>query len=323
VPKVKLNSTTSWLAILAAQGVVCAGASATPVTITETINLSQAVSSGGGGVSGLFDINSLLPTTGNYSDPLQLISATVAAYGYSNPSNINTTQTNYSAYQSAFNGTYTTYYYQQPESYPYYYYYVAGYYSYYTSSWSNNCGNSWSGCTTYYPYYAEGVYYYYYTYTAQGQAANYNQTRYATQTNTDATTDTLRITTAGGTTATGVDAETVTDLGSTVTYTGSGPDGLGTDSYYNSVDVINDYISGPLSTSTALNAASLDLLAQAGTLAYTLAADTGNYIATQLTLTVTLDQSPVPEPSTLSIFGFGLLLVAYRARRIKQRPSQN
>ena len=292
------------------------------MTITETINLSQAVSSGGGSVSGLFDINSLLPTTGNYSDPLQLVSATIAAYGYSNPSNINTSQTNYSAYQSTFAGSYTTYYY--PYTAQGYYYYTAfgGYYSYTSYSWSYGC--EFSGCTYYTPYYYTALGYYYYTAYAQGQAPNHNLTEYATQTNKDATTDTLRITTDGGTTATGVDSETVTDLGSTVTYIGPGGDGNGgTNYFYNSVDVINDYISGPLSTSAALNAASLDLLAQAGTIGYTLAADTGNYIATQLTLTVTLDQSPVPEPSTLSIFGFGLLLVAYRARRIKQRPSQN
>jgi hypothetical protein len=46
--QIKLRSTTSWLSILAAQGIICGAASATPITITETINLNQLLNAGGG-----------------------------------------------------------------------------------------------------------------------------------------------------------------------------------------------------------------------------------------------------------------------------------
>ncbi len=36
---IKLRSTTSWLSILATQGVICAGAAAAPITVTDTIRV--------------------------------------------------------------------------------------------------------------------------------------------------------------------------------------------------------------------------------------------------------------------------------------------
>jgi hypothetical protein len=296
----RLNTGVSWFAILAAEGVICAGASATPITITQTINLSQDLSASSGGTySGTFNINSLLPTTGDYTDPLQLLTASVAVFGYSNP-NATLNVGAYSAYQQSYAG-----------SYYYSYQYVAGYYSYtYYSSWGGSC---WNGCTTYAPYYA----------TAYVAVPIYDETQYRTNTNLDSTTDSVTLSTGGGTTISGADARTVTDLGTTLTAQSQGGGGGSPYYYYYSyTDTVDDFVSGGLSASGALTAASLALLSQDGTLSYSVMATSGQFNLSQLTLTVTLDQSPAPapEPGTLPIFGFGLLLIAWRARMV-YRPT--
>jgi hypothetical protein len=311
----RLKSNASWLAILATQGVICAGAAADPITLTETIDLNQALTAGNGSATGLFDINSLLPTTGNYAAPLNLISATVSVYGYSNPQ-ANQIVSGYSAYQQTGQTNYYYTYYQLESGY-YYYYYISGYYAYY-------CG--W-GDTCYYTNYAEGEAYYYYYSPETGYATVTTETAYNTVTNLDNTTDTAAVT-AGADTLTASDQETVTNFGSTTAFQSSSSSGGGSTSYYyqtnyyTSTDTIDDYISGALSATEALSAASLALLSENGQLSYSVDASSGQFELTQLTLTVTLDQSvAVPEPGSLSVFGFGLLLLALRARSLKRPPN--
>jgi hypothetical protein len=143
----------------------------------------------------------------------------------------------------------------------------------------------------------------------------------------DNTTDTAAVT-AGADTLTASDRETVTNLGSTTAFQSSSSSGGGSTSYYyqtnyyTSTDTIDDYISGALSATEALSAASLALLSENGQLSYSVDPSSGQFELTQLTLTVTLDQSvAVPEPGSLSVFGFGLLLLALRARSLKRPPN--
>jgi hypothetical protein len=293
--RIALRSGTSWLAIFAGQGVICAGAMATPITVTDTINVSQALTAGGGTFSGTFDINSLLPTTGNYSSPLNILSATLAVYGYSSPASQQVVGA-YSGYQQSYAGAY----------YFTYYYYVPGYTYYYSCGWFAYCEAGYSG----------------YYQAATGSAAVVNEDAYNTLTNLDNTTDT-QSTTVGADTLTSSDQRTVTNLGTTRTNTSNYYPGNGyTDyQYFNDTDTINDFISGDLSGSQALSAATLLLLGQGGTLGFSTAAAGGQFVVTQYDLTVTLDQSlAAPEPSTLSIFGFGLLLIALRARSVNRPP---
>ncbi|MDB5397337.1 MAG: hypothetical protein JWM91_4843 [Rhodospirillales bacterium] len=289
-----LRSGTSWLAIFAGQGIICASAAASPITVTDTINVSQALTAGGT-FTGMFDISSLLPTNGNYSTPLNILSATLAVYGYSSPASQQIIGA-YSGYQQSYAGNY----------YYVYYYYVPGYQYYYNCGWGNTC---------YYNGYNQGV-------GATGTI--YNETQYNTVTNLDDTTDTAS-TTIGADTLTKSDSRTVTNLGTSHTltngyYSGS-PYGSLYYNYYSDTSTVDDFISGDLSASTALSAATLALLGQGGTLSFSTAAASGQFTITQYDLTVTLDNSiSVPEPSTLSVFGFSLLLLALRARSIK-RPA--
>ncbi len=304
--RAKLNGGSSWLAILATQGIICAGAAADPITVTETISLSQNLSAGDGGTyAGTFNINSLLPTSGNYSDPLQILSASVEAYGYSSP-NPATVYGAYSAYQQTDAGGY---------NYPYTYLTSYGYNQPYTYSYS--CG--WAGWST---CYATGYYFVYSpTYaTAYYYVPDYNETEYRTDTNLDNTTDTAKVV-AGSDSFTGSDStHTVQTVGSETSYqyTAGSQNGSPEYFYYESTTTVDDYLYGALSAGGPLTSASLLELAAGGTLPFEIDATSGQFNLSQLTLTVTLNQSTsVPEPGTLSIFGFSLLLLALRARSIR------
>jgi hypothetical protein len=284
------------LAIFAGQGVICAGAMADPITVTDTISVSQALSAGGGGFTGTFDINSLLPTTGNYSTPLNILSATFAVYGYSSPQSQQVVGS-YSGYQQTYAGAYAYTY----------YYYVPGYTYYYNCGWFSDCEGGYSG------YYVQQT----------GYAPIYNEDAYNTVTNLDNVTDTQSTTIGADTLASSDQQQATTDLGTSRTYLGgNGGGGSAYYNYYYDTDTVDSFISGDLSSSEALSAASLSLLADDGILSFTTVASSGQFVITGYSLNVTLDQSvSTPEPSTLSIFGFGLLLVALRARSAN-RPSR-
>jgi hypothetical protein len=291
--RIVLRSGTSWLAIFAGQGIICASAVAAPITVTDTINISTALSAGGT-YNGLFDINSLLPTTGNYSAPLNILSATLTVYGYSSPA-AQQVLGQYSNYAQSYSGSY---YYT-------YYYYVPGYTYYYNCGWGDTCSYYYGG------YYQQ----------AQASAPVYTNTRTVTNTNLDSVTDTLQVTT-GDQTFSGSDSRTIVDNGVSQTYDGQSgnTNGGAINYYYTNTDNVDDFIYGNLSATGALDAASLALLGQGGTLSFVAAAASGQFTITQYALSVTLEQS-VPEPGTLSVFGFSLLLLALRARSL-DRPAR-
>ena len=304
--RIQLTGGSSWLAILAAQGVICAGAAADPITITETINLNQDLSAGNGSYAGTFNINSLLPGIGNYTDPLQILSASVEAYGYSSP-NPTTVYGAYGAYQQTSDGGYY---------YPYTYVTSYGYNQSYTYSYS--CG--WAGWDT---CYSTGYYWVYSpTYaTAYYYVPDFNETEYRTVTNLDNTTDTAAVTTGSDTFSGSDSTHTVQTVGTEQTYLGENGN-YGDSEYYDyeNTTTVDDYLYGTLSAGGSLSTTSLLELAAAGTLPFQVDATNGQFDLSQLTLTVTLNQSAsVPEPGTLSIFGFSLLVLALRARSI-HRP---
>jgi hypothetical protein len=276
-------------------------------------NLSQALTAGGGTFNGSFNIDPFLPNTGNYANPLNILSATLSLYGYSSPQATQVLNSYSSAQTYAGSFQYSYYYYQGSS----FYYY--------------NCG--WGGC------YSAA-----YTTGGVGYGPITDNTYTDTVTNLDNTTDTASITAGADTFTASDNTHTVTNQGTTTSYSyssyGGGYSYNGYNysygipfSYYsgptyrydylNATTTINDSIYGSLQTTDSLSAASIAQLSQLGILNFSVLAASGQFNLTEVSLVVTLDQSTtVPEPGTLSVFGFGLLLLALRARQIR-RPDAN
>lgn len=303
-----------------ATGAVAVGASAASagaaqaalVTVSETISVGALASAGGESISGMFNINSLMASGANA--PYDIVSASIAAYGYSDIQYAAAANANYSGYQA--NGGYT-YTYSQPYTYYYpYTYYVMGYYSYQTAS--TGCG--WWGR---YACYASGTYYYpqtYYSsatgyYNATGNVDNYLQGHDVLH--TDAVADQLTVT-AAGSSATGtasLNSSSASSYGAqSLTSSNSGTGYV--NYYYDQQRDVYTAIYGETDATTALGAAALADLAATGNLDYVLSSPTGQVTVNTVVLGVTYDDSPIPEPATTAALavGVGTLLAATRRR---------
>jgi hypothetical protein len=302
-----LRSGASWFSILAAQGIVCAAA-ADPITVTETIPLGQTLTAGGATFNGAFNIDSLLPATGYYAAPLNILSAVVALYGYSSPQTTSTLN----SYSYASNGT-------------------GQYFQYTVTYWQGN-----SNGVYYYNCYW-GCYSYAYSYSYTGTGTVYDNVSTDNITAQDSTVDTASIT-AGTTSLTGSDSVTSAYAGGYGYYQGSYygggyyysgynynygiPYSSSEGSTYEDVNFDNYNTTdsgyfGALQATGSLDAVSIAELSQGGILDFSVSAANGQFTPSDVTITVTLDQS-VPEPGALSIFGFSLLLLALRARQIRR-----
>jgi hypothetical protein len=265
-----------------------AAASATPITISETISLSQLLS-GNGSTNISFDLTSQLAAAGRASGGI--LSGDLVVFGYSDAQYTSTVSDPYSEYSQTGVSGHTV-------SVPYTYYQ-------YCSSWSWSC---YSGPFT--GYYTSNVYDYQYTRTHDVH-------------HVDSTADTM-VVSAGGSTASG-SASTHgyydTGYGYVSTDATYGNYQSGTSTYYSRQRDTYESISGPLQASLHLDALALADLTADGMMASTVTALLGSFHLTSAMLTVQSDVLPtseVPEPSTLALLAAAVVGGAAARRRKKK-----
>jgi len=284
-------------AALAVLGAVAMPASATPVTMTETVSLGQLLS--GNSTNVQFSISSLLISQG-YA-PTDVISGDLVVYGLSDPSYGAATAQPYSGYNVTGTTSHTAYY-------PYY---VSGY---------TSCG--WWSC-----YYSPG-----YTAYAPYSVTDYYETRNRDILHQDNVADVMQVT-VGGTTASATADQTVhaanpynpaTSDGYVCTY-----DGYGNCVYhYRSSQErdVYDAIYGPLQQSLVLDLLALQDIWGDGILDVGVGAPTGQFVLKSAQLTIQADHvSPkqtVPEPGTLSLVGAAIAAGTLARRRRRTDPKK-
>jgi hypothetical protein len=263
-----------------------AAASATPITISETISLSQLLS--GGATSTIsFDLTSQLATAGQTPGGVQ--SGDLVVFGYSDAQYNSTAADPYSGYNvsgSSSHGVQNTY----------------TYYSY-CSSWSWSC---YSGPFT-------GYYY--------SNVNDYEYTRTRDVHHIDATADTMQVS-AGGSSATGSASTHSTGVGGSTTYfDGQGGSYYGGYTYYYSRDRdVYEAISGPLQATVHLDSVALADLNADGMLSATVNALLGSFHLTSASLNVLSEAraADVPEPGTLALLAVAAVGGAAARRRKKK-----
>ncbi|KQV33237.1 PEP-CTERM sorting domain-containing protein [Massilia sp. Root335] len=277
-------------AALALMGATAA-AGATPVTVTETISLSQLLS--GNSTNIAFNLNAQLAAAGQGLG--DILSGDLVVFGYSD-AQYNTTQADpYSGYATTGVEGYHSY------SVPYTYsYYVS------CSYWSWSCNHT---------AYATGYY--------QVGVTDYNAAATRTVEHIDSVADTM-VVAAGTTSASGsASTHTTRDGG----YSGSQYVGTSGDYYngytylYNRDHDVYDAIAGDLSATLHLDVAALSDLNQDGILAPTVSATLGGFHLTSATLTVlseVVERSEVPEPATLGLFAVAAAGATVARRRRKK-----
>jgi hypothetical protein len=276
---------TAALALMGAS----ATAAAVPVTVTDTISLSQLLS--GNSTNITFNINSQLAAAGQGLG--DVLSGDLVVFGYSDAQY--TTQAGpYGGYATT--GVEGYHWVSQPYT-----------YSYYVDcpSWSWSCSNT---------AYATGYHYV--------NVTDYNAVRTRDIDHIDSVADTMVV--AAGTASASGSASTHTS-GSTYgnpQFTGvSG--GYTTSSYYlyNRDHDVYDAIAGDLQATLHLDAVALADLNNDGILAPSVTAALGSFHLTSATLTVlseVVDRSEVPEPATLGLFAVAAAGATVPRRRRKK-----
>jgi hypothetical protein len=278
---------TAALALMGAS----AAAVATPVSVSETISLSQLLS--GNSTNLTFDLNPHLATAGQGLGGIQ--SGDLVVYGYSD-AQYNTTQ--YDAY-----GGYETTGIAGTHS-----YWVPYTYSYYVSCswWSWSCNHT---------AYATGYY--------EVRVTDYNQLATRDVEHIDSVADTM-VVAAGTSTASGSASTYSTAGGSYGPWNPVGRAGDNTNGYlyrYNRDHDVYEAIAGDLQATLHLDTAALADLNKDGILAPSVTASLGSFHLTSATLTVlseVVERSEVPEPATLGLFAVAAAGATVARRRRKK-----
>jgi hypothetical protein len=265
------------------------GVHAIPMTVVHNVDLGGGtpLSNSGSGFSGQFNIVDLLPGSGSFNQPLDVLFANVQAFGYSAAQ----TTTSYSTA-----GSYSRDYYSP--------YYRTAYSTYY---YSYRCGFAgWSTCYGSYTYS-------YYVIAGYRQTGRYTRDILRTYVS-DPVADTMRVD-AGVQTA----SDTV-DRTTSYTDTSSYGSGSYRTDYIRTTQ--EDISSGPLSIDMVLDSNSLLDLSLDGLLDFNVAATQGNFMLTGLSLTAQVQSNPransaVPVPATALLMTLGALFAG--TRRIQQQ----
>lgn len=277
---------TAALALMGAS----ATAAAVPVTVTDTISLSQLLS--GNSTNITFNLNSQLAAAGQGLG--DILSGDLVVFGYSD-AQYNTTQADpYGDYVTTG---------------------VAGYHSYtvaYTYSYYVSCPMwSWSCSHTAYAtnYYQVGV-------------TDYNALATREVRHIDSVADTMAVT-AGTTTASGSATTSMSSSGvGPQQYVGTSGDYYNGYHYlYNRDHDLYEAIAGDLQATLHLDAVALEDLNKDGILAPSVTASLGSFHLTSATLTVlseAVDRSEVPEPATLGLFAVAAAGATVARRRRKK-----
>jgi hypothetical protein len=268
-----------------------AAAVATPVTVSETISLSQLLS--GNSTNITFNVNSQLAAAGQGLG--DILSGDLVVYGYSD-AQYNTTQ--YDAY-----GGYVTTGVAGSHS-----YWVPYTYSYYVSCsyWSWSCSHT---------AYATGWY--------QVGVTDYNALATRDVEHIDSVADTM-VVAAGANSATGsASTHSSVDGGyGPAVYAGmSGSTNNGYYYLYNRDHDVYEAIAGDIQATLHLDTAALADLNKDGILAPSVTASLGSFRLTSATLTVlseVVERSEVPEPATLGLFAVAAAGATVARRRRKK-----
>lgn len=270
-------------AALALMG-VSAAASATPVSVSQTISLSQLLS-GNSSTSISFDLNAQLATAGQSAG--NIFSGDLVVFGYSDAQYNSTVTDPYGGY--VLNSTST-----RQVSVPYTYYQ-------YCSSWSWNC---YSG-----PYTGYDTY----------NVSDYSYVRSRDVEHIDSVADTMTVT--AGASSASASANTTTssvgEYGGLTLDTETGSSTYGMNYYYDRQRDTYQAIDGPIETTLSLDSTALADLMADGILAPTVQATLGGFHLTSATLTVEAE-SKVPEPGTLALFAGAAAAGALTRRRRKK-----
>jgi hypothetical protein len=278
---------TAALALMGAS----AAAVATPVTVSETISLSQLLS--GNSTNVTFDLNPHLAAAGQGLG--DVLSGDLVVYGYSD-AQYNATQ--YDAYgqyvETGVAGSHS--------------YWASYTYSYYVScpSWSWSCSNT---------AYATAWY--------QVPVTDYNQLATRDVEHIDSVADTM-VVAAGTSSASGSATTSSTVSGNYGPAVYVGTVGNYYDGYrylYNRDHDVYEAIAGNLQATLHLDTAALADLNKDGILAPSVTASLGSFHLTSATLTVlseVVERSEVPEPATLSLFAAAAAGATVARRRRKK-----
>jgi hypothetical protein len=257
------------------------------VTITDTISIGALETAGGGTLSGTFNINGLLAA--GLNEPYNILSATMTGFGFSDINYSGPVASNYTGYQ--YNGGYSyTYYISVPYTYSY------------------SCG--W-GCTNY----ATG----YYSVAQPGYVNSYLQSHDVIY--TDNVADQLTIS-AAGTSATGTASTSYNATGDyggeSYTSSSSGSDYVNYN--YDRQRDVYYAIYGETDITTALGAGALAALSSTGLLDYSVSVPTGQVTVNSVQLSVTYDNTPIPEPASVAalVAGIGGLAAWGRRRKVRK-----
>jgi hypothetical protein len=266
---------------------VSAATSATPITVSETVSLSQFMSNGGSTTIS-FNLGSQLAAGGQSAGGI--LSGDLVVFGYSDAQYTATAADPYSGYA-------VTNSYNHGVSVPYTYYH-------YCSSWSWSCD---SGPFT-------GYYY--------ASVTDYEYTRTRDVHHIDQTADTMSIA-AGGSSASGsVSDHTYGVGGSTTRSDGTGGSYQGGYAYYYSRDRdVYEAIAGQVQATLHLDALALTDLKADGLMSASVSALLGSFHLTSAQLTVlseTVTSSDVPEPGTLALLAAAAVGGAAARRRRKK-----
>lgn len=259
-------------------------AQAAIVTITDSISINQLEVAGGGSLTGTFNINGLVAA--GLGEPFDIISASATAFGYSD---IN--------YSSPYSTNYTGYQYTGGYSYTYYAYTYAYTYSY-------SCG--W-GSTCYSTYYTN-VY-------ATGYVSDYLQSHDVEH--VDNVADQLTLAT-GSSSATGTASAAFNQTGG---YTGqtltSQSGGAYQSYYYDQARDVYSAVYGETDATLSVGADGLESLSSSGELQFAISVPTGQVNVNSVELTVTYDNTPVPEPVSIATLLTGISGIGFLRRRRK------
>lgn len=259
-----------------------ASAQATPLTVSQTVTLSELLSGASTGIS--FNINSQLAAAGR--DPAGILSADLVVFGYSDAQYNPAQAEPYSGYEVTGTSSRTV-------SVPYtYYYYSPG-----------SCYYSWWGGSYCYSGYSYS-YTSYYTYAVNDTTT----VRSRDILHTDDVADTM-VVSAGNTSATASASAHTTQAdpyGALVYERTDGDYNNGWIYRYNRERDVYDAISGEIETVLHLDAAALADLGADGTIDALVGASAGSFRLTSASLTAVVDASVVPEPGTLGLMGLAV-----------------
>jgi hypothetical protein len=284
-------------AALALIGAASAPVQATPVSVTQTISLSELLAGNSTGIS--FNINQQLAASGQGAAGIQ--SGDLVVYGFSD-AQYTTTPEQYSGYEVTGTSSHSV-------TVPYTYSYYSPGYCYY--SW-------WSGTHCYSGYYSYATGYYSYGVT------DYNTLRSRDILHLDDVADTM-VVTAGADSATGSASEHSTLAGAYGNATYERTDGDAYNGYYyryNRERDVYDSVAGSIQTTLHLDASALADLTADGIMDALVGATVGSFTLTSASLTVMADTAPpagVPEPGTLALMGLAAAGGLAARRRSKKQ----